>query len=560
MKFVALLQWLLYLPLLLALVLLRGAEARASSESELHCSPLIIEPHQNSSCVVNVRDVQQEPTMAFDVDEFFVTVHSSVSKTALKVSPLRRGDDVTTVVFDISALESTTITVDVMCASGVQSSPIHNSGLVISVLNRAAVRMGLILCDVPAAGLFLGGTTTCTAALYDANNRRAVAYPSDVTFVEENNMGFFHFISGKGDLVFNFTAASLPSMSIGDFTLHLTLGDDTNTYSTTFPLLYPDLYPVASVSTLVCFNETVPIACIVRALGNMGSVRLNWDYFRITIEMRDDDAVGNKWVDNTNAFSISARKLAHTDTAFFSCELKVNDAINLERLHVYIVSSAVGNESKRLQEVRGSPFVFVSGVKPNAAYVSLRGCKVPAITSGNSTQCFIDLYNGVTGDVRYFHLASTLGALFENITYLSMDPVFKAPVVTFVYVAPILTTRSEDIITLRVDGQSAIRSPFRITVFPQRSPISDESFTTVRGSNALVIGVGLAFFGAVIGTGSFVAVKRTLRLNRIRQLRAMRKAQVLLTEEEEAARSSAVGQVGIEPVPQVQKGRGSESD
>ncbi|RNF11907.1 hypothetical protein TraAM80_00602 [Trypanosoma rangeli] len=560
MKSAALLQQLLYLPLLLASVLLRGAEARASSESELLCSPLVIEPYQNSSCVINVRDAQQEPTTAFDVGEFFVTAHSSVSKAALKVSPLRRDDDVTTVVFDISAVESTTITVDVMCASGGYAFPIHNSGLVVSVLTRAAVRMGPILCDVPAAGLFLSGTTTCRTALYDANNRRAVVYPSDVAFVEENNMGFFHFISGKGDLVFNFTAASLPSMSIGNFTLHLTLIGDTNTYSTTFPLLYPDLYPAASFSTLVCFNETVPIACIVRALGTMGPVRLNLDYFRITLEMLDEDSVGNKWVDNTNAFSISARALAQTDTAFFSCELKVNDAINLERLHVYIVTSAVGNERKKLQEVQGSPFVFVSGVRPNAAYVSLRGCKVPAITSGNRTQCFIDLYNGVTGDVRYFHLASTLGALFENITYLSMDPVFKAPVVTFVYVAPVLTTRLEDIITLFVDGQSAIRSPFRITVFPQHSPTSDESFTTVRGNNALVIGVGLAFFGVVIGTGSFVAVKRTLRFNRIRQLRVIRKTQELLTEEEEAAASSAVGKVGIEPVPQVQKLRESESD
>ncbi|RNF26043.1 uncharacterized protein Tco025E_01672 [Trypanosoma conorhini] len=560
MKAAALFQRLLHLAFLLGYVLIHGAEARASSESELLCSPLAIEPHQKSFCVINVRDSQQEPTMAFDVDEFYVTTHSSVPKAALEVSRLRRGDDVTTVVFDVSASEGTTIIVNVMHASGLQGTPIRNSGLVVSVLTLTAVRMGPIACDLPAVGLFLRGTTTCRAALYGAGNRRAVVNPRDVTFVEENNLGFFHFVSGKGDLVFNFTAASVPSTSVADFTLRVALKGSTQVYSTRFPLFYPELYPVALFSTLLCFNETVPIACTLRARDRVGPVQLKLDHFRITFEMLDVDSVGDKWVDNTNDFYTSARTLSQTDTAVFSWELKVNDAINSQRLHVYLVSSAVGNDTKRLEELRGSPFVFVSGVKPNAVYVSLRGCRVSAITSGNRTQCFIDLHNGVSGDVRYFHLASALGARFENIKYLPLDPVFKLPVVTFVYVAPILSARLEDVVTLLVGGQSAIRSPFRITVFPSRSPTGDEDSDSARGNNAVVIGVGLAFFGVVIGTGLFLALQRTLRFNRIRQLRAMHKVQPLPTEEEEAAESSAVGQVGIEPVPQVKNHHESESD
>ncbi|PWU90720.1 hypothetical protein C4B63_48g43 [Trypanosoma cruzi] len=282
------------------------------------------------------------------------------------------------------------------------------------------------------------------------------------------------------------------------------------------------------------------------------------DYFRIAFDMLDNNVERGKWVDNTKAFDVYSRALPQEDTVILSWKLKVNNFINTERLHVYIVSSTSGNGGKRVEEVRGSPFLFVSGVMPHAAYVSLRGCRVSSITSGNRTQCFIDLHNGVTGDVRYFNLSSTLGAVFENITYLPKGPIYKTPVVSFVYVAPVLKTRSEDFITLIVGGQTAFRSPFHMNVFPRRSSEKKEDSETVRGSNALVIGVGLAFFGVIIGTGSFIALRSILRLNRARQLRAMQKVQMVEVEEE--AECSATGKVGIEPVPQPHHPQESESD
>ncbi|EKF32491.1 hypothetical protein MOQ_003657 [Trypanosoma cruzi marinkellei] len=558
MKLTALFQRLLFLFVISSSVFFHDVRAIASSESELLCSPLEIEPHQKSFCLINVRDSQQEPTMAFEVGEFLVTPQSSVPQAALKLSPLQRGDDVTTLTFDVSASEGTSITVNVMYISGNQSLPIRDSGVVVSVLNWPAVRMGPISCNVPSSGLVLRSTTTCGAALYDASNRPAALHKSDVTFLEENNLGIFKFISGMRELVFNFTAVSFPSMMVAYFTIHLTLKGSKDVYSSNFPLLYPDLYPAASFSTLSCSNETTPIVCTLRALDEAGPVRINMDYFRIVFDMLDNDVERGKWVDNTNAFEVYARSWAQADTVIFSWKLKVNSFINPVRLHVYIVSSASGNGEKSAEEVRGSPFLFVSGVMPHAAYVSLRGCRVSSITSGNRTQCFIDLHNGVTGDVRYFNLSSTLGAVFENITYLPMGPIYKTPVVSFVYLAPVMNTRSEDFITLIVGGQNAIRSPFHMNVFPRRSSTKNGDSETVRGSNALVIGVGLAFFGVIIGTGSFIALRSTLRLNRARQLRAMQKAQMVEMEEE--AECSAAGKVGIEPVPQPRNPQESESD
>ncbi|KAF8291417.1 hypothetical protein TcYC6_0125380 [Trypanosoma cruzi] len=558
MKLTAFFQRLLFLVVISGSALLHGVSARASSESELLCSPLEIEPHQKSFCVINVRDSQQEPTMAFELEEFLVKPQSSVPQADLNLSPLQRGVDVTTLTFDFSASEGTSITVNVMYISGNQSFPIRNSGVVVSVLNWPAVRMGPISCNVPSSGLVLRGTTTCGAALYDASNRPAAVHQSEVTFLEENDLGSFKFISGMRKLVFNFTAASFSSMTVAYFTLLLTLKGIKEVYSTNFPLLYPDLYPAASFSTLSCSNETTPIVCTLRALDEAGPVRINMDYFRIVFDMLDNNVERGKWVDNTKAFDVYSRVWAQEDTVILSWKLKVNNFINTERLHVYIVSSTSGNGGKRVEEVRGSPFLFVSGVMPHAAYVSLRGCRVSSITSGNRTQCFIDLHNGVTGDVRYFNLSSTLGAVFENITYLPKGPIYKTPVVSFVYVAPVLNTRSEDFITLIVEGQNAIRSPFHMNVFPRRSSEKNEDSETVRGSNALVIGVGLAFFGVIIGTGSFIALRSILRLNRARQLRAMQKAQMVEMEEE--AECSATGKVGIEPVPQPHHPQESESD
>ncbi|ORC90568.1 uncharacterized protein TM35_000083660 [Trypanosoma theileri] len=539
------------MPLLCVIVLILStfthlrAEARASTESELRCTPTVIEPHQKSQCVINVRDSQQEPTMAFDVSDFSVAPYSSVEKVDVEVSTLQRGDDVTTVVFEVSASKGTVITLNVLYTSGSESSPIRNSGLVLSVMSWPAVRMGPIKCDVPAEGLALRETTTCTATLFDSDNHYAVVHESDITFFEEKKMGSFRFISGKRELVFNFTAPTSPGVTGSAFSLQVTLRDDTsNTYSAKFPLLFPKLSPVASSSTLTCNNDSIPIACTLRAADAIGPVLLNQDHFQIQMEVLQEGLNGNSlWKENTNKFDINFQHLEKTDTAVLSWRLKINNAINLQRLQVYTVPSAVGNVEKRREGVQGSPFIFVSGIMPNAAYVSLRGCRVSMINAGNRTLCYIDLHNGVTGDVRYFNLDSTLKATFENITYIPVDPVFRTPVVSFGYIAPQVVTRSEDFITLMVGGQNAMRSPFRMNVFPPRTD-SEETVESIGAHNAVIIGFGLAFFGVIIGTGFFVALQRNIRMHRIRIERALRKAQMVQLEDQEGP--SMGGQVSID--------------
>ncbi|KEG08511.1 hypothetical protein DQ04_07011020 [Trypanosoma grayi] len=549
-------------------LVLHGVEARASAESELVCSPVLVEPSQWSYCTINVRDSQQEPTMAFEVGEFSVAAYSSVSNVTVNVTSLRRGDDVTTVTFAVSASEGTNIIVNAVYVWGSQSAPIRNSGLVVSVMSWPAVRMGPIVCDVPAAGLVLRSTTTCSARLYHASNREAVVHESEIAFLEEKNLGTFLFISGMRSLVFNFTAASSPTITGASFALHVTLNGGSSTYSVKFPLLCPELYPVASSSLLVCSNETLPIACTLRAADTVGPVRLNLDHFRLVIDMLDEESSSSsKWVDKTNAFDISFHPLKQAETAVLSWKLKVNNMINSGRLHVYVMPLSGGggggqtggggntNNSKFL-EVRGSPFTFLSGVVPNAAYVSLRGCRVAMISSGNRTQCFIDLQNGVTGDVRYFHLASTIEASIDNMQYLPEDPVFHTPVVSFAYTAPVVERRTEDFITLLVGGQSAIRSPFRMNVFPLRTDTGGDAAETLGAHNAVIIAVGLAFFGVIIGGGSFIALQRSIRINRIRSERALQKAKM----QEEMEGRTAGGQISIDAVPQAQRHHESESD
>ncbi|KAH9578309.1 hypothetical protein LSM04_001620 [Trypanosoma melophagium] len=543
------------MPLLYVIVLVLStftfdiAEARASAESELRCTPTTIEPHQKSECVINVRDTQQEPTMAFDVSDFSVAPYSSVEKAALEVSSLRRGDDVTTVLFEISASEGTVITLNVLYKSGSKSLPIRNSGLVLSVMSWPAVRMGPIICDVSAEGLALRETTTCAATLYDADNRFAVVHESDITLFEEQQLGSFRFISGKRELVFNFTAPISPGVAGTAFSLYVTLsGDVSNTYSVKFPLRFPKLYPVANSSILTCNNDTIPIACTLRAADAVGPVLLNPDHFQLQMEVIQEGVNGNYiWKVNTDNFDINFQHLDKTDTAVISWRLKNNNAINLQHLHLYTVLGAAGGGETKRQAVQGSPFTFVSGVMPNAAYVSLRGCRVSMINAGNRTLCYIDLHNGVTGDVRYFHLDSTLEATIENITYIPVDPVFHTPVVTFEYIAPQVITRTEDFITLMVGGQNSMRSPFRMNVFPPRKD-PEESVETIGANNAVIIGFGLAFFGVIIGTGFFLALQRSLRMNRIRNKRALRKAQMMEMEEQEG--DSVTGQVSIDLVQQ----------
>lgn len=533
----------------LGLTLLRVITFGAFGEAEFSCVPLKVAPREKTHCVIKFQLLGEKPTVVFDLKQFSVSTQSSVKGVTLDVSPLRSGVDLMTAVFDISASEATNITVNVKYTLDGKDVLIRNSGLVLYVLSWPAVRMGPVVCDVPSAGLSLRAITTCRADLYDNNHRSAVVYKNDIKLVEKNNLGRFAFISGTGELVFSFRAANAPYTTETSFVFFVTINRNGNVYSVSFPLLYPNISPVASASILRCSKKNDEFVCMLNALDAIGPVQLRLADFRVTIDTLDENSLDAKWIENTKAFNVSINILENINTAIISWHRWINNVIQAGRIHVYIKSTDAGSNETSFEEIQGSPFGFLTGVIPTASSVSLRGCEVSLISSGNRTRCFIDLKNA-SGDVRYFHLFSELDAVLENITYIPVDSVSHSPVISFVYVAPPVRTHSMDHITLLVGGQNAVFSPFRISVF---SPVlatvsSGGDAKNKRAHNSIIIAVGLVYYGAIIFFGFFFAVQRTIRVNRIRRQRALRALQKQTTEEQEM--NSKVGNMGAESVEQ----------
>lgn len=532
------------------------ASAAASKESELLCYSTEAEPNEDVACIIAVRNLQREPTMSFDVADFSVAATSSESRARVEVSPLRRGEDITTITFAVRASMGTELVVHAAfdpvgpVSASLSKGSLRNSGLTISVLTWPAVELGAITCDHSAAtdGLALRNSTVCSLPLTNADGRPAVLHRGDVTFSESNLLGSFRFLSGKGSLEFEFSAPAVLSVAVTRFTLYVILDVPSHsirmTRSVALPLVYPALAPEAAHSYLRCADETRPIVCTIAAADGIGPVLYRESDFAIRMETEATDGGAEVWLDNgldfdfryTNANSSTVFtnasdehstiqvNAARRDLGFVSWSLRVNNAIRWQRFHVYVVSQ--GEEVRgfsREREVRGSPYEFMSGVVPTATSVTLRGCNVTSIRARRRATCYADLSNGVSGDVRYFLFTSTHDAVFSDMAYLEHDPVTRARAVVVVYTAPTVTVRTDDFISVFLkDSGEAMNTPFRINVFPVTDSGGGGNGGDDRGT-AVIVGAGLVLYGGVLMAGLVLVVRRSRTIHRIREERAAKR-------------------------------------
>jgi hypothetical protein len=559
---------------LLSVLLLATSPASATptKESHLHCNPTEMEPYGTISCVINVRDSFQEPTMSFDPAQFTVVARASNSAAVVTTSEMARGTDITTAVFTLTASTGTDLLIRVFlkdpAATGANTAmeEIRGSGVTASILSWPASYMGPLTCNTTSTGLWLRGSTLCRAPLYDKNNAASVLHSSDLIFSEANVLGSFSFVSGTRELVFLFTAPASTPVVVSTFTLKVRIrGQDiavnpSSLQSVQIPLLYPEMMALAAYTGVRCATETRPITCSVTASDAQGPVAFNASQFRIQVERLMESSADNgtagplskHWIDTTHTLAVTVRR---SDTrpwvGVLQWEPKVKDSIFEARLRVQ--TSADGNEiassgsavRPNTADVAGSPFPFTNGVLPNSQSVTLRGCRTSVIASGNTTVCFIDLANNVAGDPNYYTVTTThRRSSVSNFTYVDYDELCQCRSLWFTYHAPTaLAVRVDDYVNVtvftdfeRTPGSvvTAMNVPCRLNVFPVASGSGHD---TSSGSSVVAIVVfGLLFYGGVLGVGIFLIVRRSRKAARIRLERAL-KARNATTEM--AARSNA---------------------
>lgn len=171
--------------------------------------------------------------------------------------------------------------------------------------------------------------------------------------------------------------------------------------------------------------------------------------------------------------------------------------------------------------------MFTAGVAPTPQYVSFRKCTAVYVLSQNTTECVVDLLNGVTGDPRYYVVSSVRGGLVTAPVY-GMDPILNSPIMTFSYTAPIAAKRVDDFVSVIIAGAGCVNSPFRIVVYPAAAAVTT---TDVNALLPSIVAIGLLFYGSTIGTGAYLMIRRQNRRNRV----AMAKVEIAEQEEMEAA-------------------------
>lgn len=486
--------------LCLALLLCVSANGDSTAQSLLDCQPRQVEPGQNVTCTIYVRDTLQEPTTIFNVGDFYISPIASVAGTQFTVSQVAVGADPTTVVFTMTAATGTNIAVNAYLRS--TGEIVRGSGLVVVVLVWPATRIGTVSCATDSfvnGALPLRATTTCTAPVAGNTGLPAVVHPSDVYFTEDHFAGQFTFISGSINLIFNFTAATTLSSTFTNFNIRVTLASSAAVYSVSIPMGYPLIAPQA-VSALQCNGQSNTV-CFISAMDNFGPVAFVPASFNVVFERMD--AVNGAWVTSTNTLNVSMTPSTTANVEQISWTLLVNNLISTQRIRVFVGPL----------EVSGSPFVFTSGVVPTSAFVSLRGCQTQYIPAGNSTNCTIDLLNGVTGDSRYFNIITSRGGVVSTPLY-GTDPVTLTPVMTFTYTAPTVGIRTEDGINVVVATQAALNSPFVAIVFPITISLP---VTSQQSSVPKIVAIGMLFYGSALFVGAYLFFKRQGRIRRVRQ-------------------------------------------
>lgn len=561
------------LPVLLMVMLhsfaLHSAAAR-TRESQLHCLPAQTEPHGLIRCVIQVRDGYQQPTTNFDPSDFIVLTRTSNTTAVVTKSALVRGSDNTTVIFTLSVSTAADMLIRVYLpdndAIGGSSGmgEVRGSGITVSARSWLTLRLSLITCTAQDTGLALRSSTICRAALYDKSNTPSVVHSADVLFSEASALGSFVFISGIKELVFSFTAPPTVSVLVSTFTLMVSLrGKDTDVngggaQAVQIPILYPGEVALSGTTGLQCAAGTRSITCLITASGAQGPVTFNATHFRLRVERSvgavaaaadtlgglttdGSGAATRYWVDVTDTFSLSAtRSTLRPYLGVVSCEPKLQDSIYEARLRVFAstdgqeVGAASGDSAAitgSAADVAGSPYSFTTGMLPNAPSVTVRGCGESVIASGNTTVCFIDLANGVSGDTAFYTITTShRESSVSNVTYVAHDAVCACRSLWFTYHSPVaLISPVDDYIEVSmytdvehsVSGMAMARNvPLRLGVLPAVSSSGHD--TSTAPTDAVLVSIGILFYGSVLAVGGVLIVRRSRKAARIRHKRALK--------------------------------------
>lgn len=563
-------------PLLSALLMvvlysfaLHSAAVR-TRESQLHCLPAETEPHGLIRCVIQVRNGYQQPTTNFNPSDFIALTRTSNATAVVTKSALVRSSDNATVVFTMSVSAAADVLIRVYLrekdavGGNAGMGEVRGSGITVSVLSWPTSRLGPITCAAQRTGLALRSSTICRAALYDESSTPSVVHSADVLFSEASALGNFVFTSGIKELVFSFTAPPTAPAHVSTFTLTVSLrGKDADVngggaQAVQIPVLHPGEVALSETTGLQCAAETRPITCFITASGAQGLVTFNATHFRLRVERsvgavaaaantlgslttNGSGAAIRHWVDVTDTFSLSVtRSPLRPYVGVVSWEPKSQDSMYEARLRVFAstdgqeVGAASGDSAAvtgNAVDVAGSPYSFTTGMLPNAPSVTLRGCRESVIASGNTTVCFIDLANGVSGDTALYAITTShRESSVSSVTYVAHDAVCACRSLWFTYHAPTaLISPVDDYIEVSmytdvehsVSGMAMANNvPLRLGVLPVVSRSGHD--TSKAPTDAVLVSVGILFYGSVLAVGGVLIVRRSRKAASIRHKRALK--------------------------------------
>ncbi|XQJ30063.1 hypothetical protein NXY56_006141 [Leishmania guyanensis] len=555
---------------------LYSAAAR-TRELQLYCLPAEAEPHGVISCVLQGQDGYQVATANFDHSDFIALTRTSNAAATITKSALVRGSDIATAVFTMSVSTGTDVLIwvylqDTSAIGGYSDTgEVRRSGTTVSVPPWPTLPLGPITCSAQAAGLALRCSTVGRVALYSENNTLSTVHSAGVLFSETSVLGSFTFTSGAKELVLRFTESPKTPAPVSMLMLKVHLrSQDANVsgggvQTVQIPLLYPSEVPLSKTTGLQCTADMGRITCAITESDTQGPSAVNATHFRVRVEQsvetvagaadalsslttNDSDAAARYWVDVTNTVSLSViRSALHPYAGIVSWVLKSNDAIYEARFRVLSsmngqeVHTATGQSAAtagNAADVAGSPYAFRTVMLPNAQSVTLRGCRKSVIAAGNTTLCFIDLANGVSGDTAFYLITtSQRQSSVSNVTYVTYDAACMCRSLWFTYHAPIdLISRVDDYIKVSVytDAEHSASGmviannvPLRLDVLPVEADSGHD--TSAAPTDAILMSVGLLFYGGILVVGCGFIVRRSRKSARIRRERA-RKVRATMQE------------------------------
>ncbi|CAJ1011679.1 hypothetical protein Q4I28_006992 [Leishmania naiffi] len=556
---------------------LYSAAAR-TQKLQLYCLPAETEQHGLISCALQGQDGSQVATANFDYSDFIALTRTSNAAATITKSALVRGSNITTAVFTMSVSTGTDVLIwvylqDTSAIGGYSDTgEVRRSGTTVSVPSWPTLPLGPITCSAQAAGLALRCSTVGRVALYSENSTLSTVHSAGVLFSATNVLGSFTFTSRAKELVLRFTESPKTPAPVSMLMLKVHLrSQDANVsgggvQTVQISLLCPGEVPLSETTGLQCTADMGRITCAITESDTQGPIAVNATHFRVRVEQsvetvagaadalssglttNDSDAAARYWVDITNTVSLSViRSALHPYAGLVSWVLKSNDAIYEARFRVLSsmngqeVGTATGRSAAtagNAANVAGSPYAFRTVMLPNAQSVTLRGCRKPVIAAGNTTLCFIDLANGVSGDTAFYLITtSQRQSSVSNVTYVTYDAACMCRSLWFTYHAPIdLISRVDDYIKVSVytDAEHSVSGmviannvPLRLDVLPVEADSGHD--TSAASTDAVLVSVGLLFYGGILVVGGGFIVRRSRKSARIRRERA-RKVRATMQE------------------------------